>query len=68
MLMDVQTGWHDSTVHVQGFSNWKREADDHDIISWCHCHYTYVEGWGLYKESMYEAWGSCLGFWFHYIQ
>ena len=32
MLMDVQVGWHNSTVHGQGFSNLKREADNHDII------------------------------------
>ena len=32
MLMDVQMDQHHSTVHVQGFSYWSREADDHDII------------------------------------
>ena len=32
MAVDVQVGWHDSTVHVQGFSHLKREVDDHDII------------------------------------
>ena len=32
MPMDVHAGWHDSTVHVQGFSHLKREADDHDVI------------------------------------
>ena len=25
MLIDVQMGWHDSTVHVQGFSCQKKE-------------------------------------------
>ena len=47
MLMDVQVGWHDSTVHAQGFSHWEMEADDCDVIRWCHCCYAYVEGWGL---------------------
>ena len=32
MLTDVQVGQHDSTAHVQGFSNLKREAEDHDLI------------------------------------
>ena len=32
MLMDAQVCWCNSTVHVQGFSHWKREADDHDVI------------------------------------
>ena len=32
MLTDVQAGQHDSTVHAQGFSHLKREADDCDII------------------------------------
>ena len=67
-LTDVQVGWCDSTAHAQGLSHLKREADDPDIIRWCHCHYTYVEGWELYKESVHEPWGSCLGFWLHYIQ
>ena len=31
-LTDVQVGQHNSTVHVQGFSHLKREADDHDGI------------------------------------
>ena len=30
--MDVQAGQHDFAVHVQGFSCWKGEAGDHDII------------------------------------
>ena len=30
--MDVQAGQHDSTAHVQGFSHWDREADNHDVI------------------------------------
>ena len=30
--MDAQAGQHDSTVHVQGFSCLKREADNCDII------------------------------------
>ena len=30
--MDMQVGWHDSTVHAQGFSHWKGEVDDHDVI------------------------------------
>ena len=30
--MIVQVGLCDSTAHVQGFSNWKGEADDHDVI------------------------------------
>ena len=50
--MDFQADQHDFTAHAQGFSCVKREADDHDIISWCHCHDAYVEGWGLYKQSM----------------
>ena len=32
MPADMQMSQHDPTVHVQGFSCWKREADDHDII------------------------------------
>ena len=32
MLADVQVSWCDPTVHVQGFSHQKREADDHDVI------------------------------------
>ena len=32
MPKDVQAGQHYSTVHAQGFSCLKREADDHDII------------------------------------
>ena len=47
--MDVQAGWHDSTAHAQGFSHWKREADNCDVIRWCHCHYAYVEV-GDYKR------------------
>ena len=66
--MDVQAGWHNSTVHAQGFSHLKGEADDCDIIWWCHCHDAYVQGWGLYKESTHEPWGSHLGFWLPYIQ
>ena len=30
MLVSVPEGWHDPTVHAQGFSHQKR--DDHDII------------------------------------
>ena len=66
--MDVQVGQHDSTAHAQGFSLWKGEADDCDVIRWCYCHYTYVKGGGLSKESVHEPWGSCLGFWLQYIQ
>ena len=40
--MDVQAGWHDYTVHVQGFSCLKKEADDCDIIRWCHYYGAYV--------------------------
>ena len=68
MPMDVQAGQHDSTVHAQGFSCLKSEADVHDIIRWCLCHYAYIEDWGLYKESTHKPWGSHLGFWLHYIQ
>ena len=46
-LADVLVGLHNPTAHAQGFSHLKREADDCDIITWCHCHSTYVEGWGL---------------------
>ena len=30
--VDVQVSWHDSTVHAQGFSHLKGEADDGDVI------------------------------------
>ena len=68
MLTDVQVGWHDSTVHVQGFSCLQREADSHDIIRRYHYCFTYVVGWGLYKESMHEPQCSHLGIWLQYIQ
>ena len=32
MLADMQVSQCDSTVHAQGFSHWKREADDLDVI------------------------------------
>ena len=66
-LTDVQAGQHDFAVHAQGFSCLKREADNCDIIGWHHCHYVYVGGWELYKESTHEPWGSCLGFCLHHI-
>ena len=68
MLTDAQVGQHDSTVHSQGFSCLKREADSHDVIRWCHCHFAYKEGWGLYKESIHKPQGSHLSFWLQYIQ
>ena len=68
MLTDVQVGQHDSTAHAQGFSCWKREADDHDVIRWYHHCYAYVKGWELYKEREHKPQGSHLGFWLQYIQ
>ena len=32
MLADVQARQCDPTANMQGFSRWKREADDHDVI------------------------------------
>ena len=64
---DAQAGQHDSTAHAQGFSHLRREADNCDIIRWCHWCLTYVEGWELCKESTHKPLGSCLGFWLHYI-
>ena len=48
-LMDAQVGWYDSTAYVQGFSHWKREADNCDIIRWCHCPGAYVYGEGYIR-------------------
>ena len=62
MPMDAQVGWHDPTAHVQGFSCLKGEADNHDIIRWCHCHYTYIKGWELYKGSVQEPQELLSGF------
>ena len=59
MLTDAQAGWHDSTVHAQGFSHWKRGADNHDIIRWHHCHYAYVKGWSIKGECAW-AFGSLI--------
>ena len=59
MLTDVQVGWHDFTVHPQGFSHWKRRADDHDIIRWYHCHYAHVEGWE-YKRRAHMSIGALI--------
>ena len=61
--MDVQAGWHGSTVHAQGFSCSKGEADYCDVIRWHHYCGAYIEGGELYKESMHEPQCSCLGFW-----
>ena len=60
--MDVQAGWHDSTAHAQRFSHLKGEADDHDNIRQSHCHYAYIKGRGLYKESTHEPLGLSSGF------
>ena len=32
--MDVQAGQHDFTVYAQGFSHWKRGADDAHVEGW----------------------------------
>ena len=44
MLVDVQVSWHDTTVHAQDFSCWKREADNHDIILVMSKSPVYIEG------------------------
>ena len=65
MLADALVSQHDSTVHVQGFSHQKRDADDHDVIKWHHCHYAYIEGWEYIRgcahklEAIIWVFGSC---------
>ena len=43
------------------FSHQKREPDDCDAILWCHCHYTYVEGWEYIRGSTHELEADHLG-------
>ena len=66
MPTDVQAGQHGYCTCAR-FSHLKREADDHDIIRWCHCHCNNLKGWGLYKGSMHEPQGCHLGFWLQCI-
>ena len=54
MLADVQASLHDPTAHAQGFTCWKREADDHDIILVMSKLSDYIEGREYIRGSAHE--------------
>ena len=54
MLADVQVSWSDPTVHVQGFSCWKRETDDCDVILVVSKLSVYIKGREYIRGSTHE--------------
>ena len=51
MLTYAQVCCHDSTLHAQSFSHPKGKVNDHDIITWCHCHLAaYIDWRRVFKE------------------
>ena len=54
MPVDEQVSQHDPTVHVQGFSHQKREADNCDVILVTSKSSVYVEGREYIRGSAHE--------------
>ena len=63
MLADAWARQHDPTTHAQGFSHWKREADDCDIILVMSKSSVYVEGREYIRREVYMSSRLSSGFW-----
>ena len=67
MPMDVQVGWCNSTVHVQGFPAGRGKQSIMTSLGDITVMVLMYRVGGLYKESKLEPWGSGLGFWLQYL-